>query len=412
MTSALASRRLIESLRTLRLLRELRAPRSAAALAELQDELLRRAVSHVASMPFYRELWAERGFDPTSFRGLADLARLPVLSADDARAALRQVESRDSYATSGSSGSPLSVPRSAAEQRVWRAGGLRIWLEHGYRWSDLTLRFDSQAAPRHPLQRLGLSRTLWISNELPLEDRVDELLGARARVVVGTPTVLRQVCAALESRGVRPARLRVVFVQGEVCDLWTRALVARVFGVDPVDLYGLTEVGYVAWQCERRGPPHVNAEAYLVEVLRDDRAAVAGELGRVVITDLRGRTMPLLRYDTGDLALVAEGPCVCGRPSPLLGRMEGRADGALLRRDGGIVTTRAVLDSLGTDGFRVRQNSDGQIELQAAPTNAACLTAELEALLGEPVAHRTMIAADPETAEKTRWLGSELRPEL
>jgi phenylacetate-CoA ligase len=364
-------------------------------------------------MPFYRELWAEWGFDATTFRGLADLARLPVVSADDARMALRQVDSRDSYATSGSSGRPLSVPRSASEQRVWRAAGLRIWLEHGYRWSDVTLRFDSQAAPRHPLQRLGLSRTLWISNELPLERRVDELLGARARVVVGTPTVLRQVCGVLESRGVRPARPRVVFVQGEVCDLWTRALVARVFGVEPVDLYGLTEVGYVAWQCERRGALHVNAEAYLVEVLRDERPAVAGEFGRVVITDLRGRTMPLLRYDTGDLALVANARCACSRPSPVLGRMEGRADGTLLRRDGGIVTTRAVLDALGPDGFRVRQDLDGQVELQVTPeTNAARLSAELEALLGQPVARTTMIAAEPESAEKTRWVVSGLRPDL
>jgi len=81
------------------------------------------------------------------------------------------------------------------------------------------------------------------SNELPLERRVDAPLGACARVVVGTPTVLRQVCEGVESRGVRPARPRVVFVQGEVCDVSTRAVVARVFGVEPIDLYSLTEVG-------------------------------------------------------------------------------------------------------------------------------------------------------------------------
>jgi len=87
----------------------------------------------------------------------------------------------------------------------------------------------------------------------------------------------------------------------------------------------------------------VNAEAYLVEVLRDGRPAVAGELGRVVLTDLRGRAMPLLRYDT---CACRRRTCACGRPWPVLGRMEGRADEALLRRDGGIVTTRAVLDAL------------------------------------------------------------------
>ena len=393
----------------MRLLRELRAPRSLEELYELQDELVRAAVSRAASIPFYREAWAERGFDPAGFGGLDDLARLPVLSADDARAALQEVESRESYATSGSSGRPLSVPRGAAEQRAWRAAGLRIWLEHGYRWSDVTLRFDRQAGPRHPLQRLGLSRTLWISNELPLEERVDALVGAGAGVVVGTPTVLRQVCAALEARGVRPALPRGVFIQGEVCDAWTRALVARVFGVEPVDLYGLTEVGYVAWQCERRGPLHVNAEAYVVELLCDRRPATAGELGRVVVTDLRGRTMPLLRYDTGDLARAAADPCECGRPSPVLGRMEGRADGALVRSDGELVTTRAVLDALGPSGFRVRQDAGGRVELQVArEADVARLSGALEALLGGPVSHTAASVAEPEAAEKTRWVVSEL----
>ena len=105
---------MIESLRTLRLLRELRAPRSPEELADLQDVLLRSAVSRASSIPFYRELWGKRGFDPADFGGLNELARLPMLSADDARRALRQVDARDGYATSGSSGSPVSVPRSAA----------------------------------------------------------------------------------------------------------------------------------------------------------------------------------------------------------------------------------------------------------------------------------------------------------
>jgi phenylacetate-CoA ligase len=399
---------LIESLRTLRLLRELRALRSPEEIAKLQDGLLRDSVSRAASIPFYREVWAERGFDPADFGGLADLARLPLLSADDARAALQRVNSRERYATSGSSGRPMSVPRRAAEQRVWRAVGLRIWLEHGYRWSDVTLRFDSQAAPAHPLQRLGLSRTLWILNELPLQDRVDQLLRADARVVVGTPTVLRQVCAALESRGTRPARPRVVFVQGEVCDAWTRALIARVFGVEPVELYGLTEVGYVAWQCERRAGLHVNTEAYVVEVLDDGVPVAPGQVGRVVVTDLRGRTMPLLRYDTGDLARAAEGPCGCGRPQPLLGRMEGRANSSIIRRDGTLVSTRAIVDGLAEilppDRFRLRQDADRRIWLDVAADadDETLVVAALESVIGEPLAGVTRTLPAPRSnAEKT-----------
>jgi len=399
---------LIESLRTLRLLRELRAPRSPGELVHLQNELLRAAVSRAASIPFYAELWAERGFDPASFGGLADLARLPVVGAEEARAAFQLVNSRDRYATSGSSGTPLSVPRRAAEQRVWRAVGLRIWLEHGYRWSDVTLRFDSQAGPPHPLQRLGISRTRWISNELPLQERVDALLTAGARVVVGTPTVLRQVCATLESRGIRPPRPRVVFVQGEVCDARTRALIARSLGVEPVELYGLTEVGYVAWQCERREGLHVNADAYVVEVLDDGVPVAPGQVGRVVVTDLRGRTMPLLRYDTGDLARTADGPCRCGRPLPLLDSVEGRANESIVRRDGNLVPTRAIVDGLAKiispDRFRVRQDADRRIWLDvAADADHETVAAAWEPVIGEPLADITKTLPAPlSNAEKTR----------
>jgi phenylacetate-CoA ligase len=399
---------LIESLRTWLLLRELRATRSPEELARLQDDLLRSAVARAASIPFYGELWAQQKFDPASFGGLVDLARLPVVGAEAARAALERLSSRVSYATSGTSGRPVSVPRGAADQRVWRAVGLRIWLEHGFRWSDVTLRFDSQAAPSHPLQRFGLSRTLWISNELPLEERLDRLLSAGARIVVGTPTVLRQVCSVLESRGIRPARPRVVFVQGEVCDARTRASIARTFGVEPVELYGLTEVGYVAWQCERREALHVNADAYVVEVLEGGVPVAPGHVGRVVVTDLRGRTMPLLRYDTGDLALAADGPCPCGRPLPLLGRMEGRASASIMRRDGTLVPTRAIVDGVGEilspERFRLRQDADRRIwlDLAADAGDEIPAAALVESVIREPLAGITRTLPEPSSnAEKT-----------
>ena len=156
----------------------------------------------------------------------------------------------------------------------------------------MTLRFDSQAAPSHPLQRVGISRTVWVPVELSPDEHVRRLQEVRPDVVVGTPTILRGVCKAWNDS---PPRPRIVFSQGEVLDAGTRATIERVFEASPVDLYGLTELGYVAWQCELRDALHVNTAAFLVEVLRDERPAAPGELGRVLVTDLRGRLMPLLR---------------------------------------------------------------------------------------------------------------------
>ena len=52
----------------------------------------------------------------------------------------------------------------------------------------------------------------------------------------------------------------------------------------------------------------------------------AGETGELVITTLQRRAMPLLRYRTGDMASLLDGPCACGSPLPRLGPVLGRIE--------------------------------------------------------------------------------------
>jgi phenylacetate-coenzyme A ligase PaaK-like adenylate-forming protein len=283
------------------------------------------------------------------------------------------------FPTSGFSRDPLEVPRGAAEARRWRAVALRTWFEHGYRWRDSTVHFDTHPGPPHPLQRLGIGRTTWIPPDLDSARLVARFAAARADFVTGTPTALRRLCRALPAPATQP---RVVFAQGEVLDAATSAMVERTLGVAPIELYGLTETGYVGWQCELREHLHVNADSCLVEVLVEGRHAEPGEVGSVVVTDLLGRTAPMIRYDTGDLAAAAEGPCPCGRSLPLLGRVAGRASAAL-----GGVNTRELVDHLAPlaapDRYQVHRRPEG-LELRPAPgvEDAGALAARLADLLG------------------------------
>lgn len=103
-----------------------------------------------------------------------------------------------------------------------------------------------------------------------------------------------------------------------------RTLIERQFGAALHQNYGLNEIGIVAVRCEG-GRYHVHSEHCFVEILDDNgRACSAGQSGRIVVTTLTNLAMPLIRYDTGDLAEAVEGPCPCGRTLPAFGEIVGR----------------------------------------------------------------------------------------
>ncbi len=347
-------------------------------LRVLQDNLFRAAVTHAYdNVPFYRRVWDEMGVEVSAIRGVQDLDRIPVINGHMVREAASRGEllargvdpSSCTYLdTSGSSGRSLRIWKQSHEERVRRAVGLRIWFEHGFRWHWMTAQFQIKPGPSHVLQRFGVSRKTWISTERSIDEQLARFLDAKADVVVGTATALRRIARAIEAHGAMPKQPRIVFCAGELLDWETSGLVKRVLGVDPIGLYGQTEVGYVAWQCEQRAGFHVNADTHFVEVLSGGKPVSEGDLGTIVVTDLRTRTMPLLRYDTGDLALAARGPCACGREFPTLGSIEGRARGSVLLEDGRILTTRAIIDHLARrlplGGYRLYQENTKGFRLE------------------------------------------------
>lgn len=374
---------MLETLRTWSFLQRLlsNVRRDCESLKLLQDKLLRDAVHHAYSdVPFYRRVWDDAGLDVRSIRGIQDLDRIPIVTNPMVREAAKRGEllargvdtSSCTYLdTSGSSGAALRIWKRPIEERVRRAVGLRIWFEHGFHWHHSTAQFQIKPGPSHPLQRFGISKKTWISTAQPSDLQLAQFLEANADVVVGTATALRRIARAIESAGATPKRPRIVFCAGELLDPETRRLVQKVFGVDPVGLYGQTEVGYIAWQCERREGFHVNADTHLVEILRGGKSVGPGELGTVVVTDLQTRTMPLLRYDTADLAMAKADSCPCGRPLPVLGSIEGRARSSILLEDGRVLTTRMIIGHLAgwlsPGEYRLYQENTKQFRLELTP---------------------------------------------
>ena len=110
---------------------------------------------------------------------------------------------------------------------------------------------------------------------------------------------------------------------------------------------------------------HLFEDQFLVEVLRDGRPVAPGEVGALAITDLVNTTMPLVRYEVGDVGRFLPGPCPCGRRTARL-QVLGRTQ-EMLATQAGPLPASDVADAVFLDpaiaNFRLEETNPGCFEL-------------------------------------------------
>jgi len=228
--------------------------------------------------------------------------------------------------TSGSTGMPVPFLFDAPHQRGRFAARARYLRENG--WNPLPRgAWIIHVRPDSPDDELVRPRRLlgsrFFSHVSDLDEQAEWLERLNPVHLYTYPVNLAGLLPIFESGARRLPALQRVFTGSEVLEDSLRARVRALFGIDVADNYGSTEA-FLAWQCPA-GSYHVNAEHVLVEIVDAGGTPTApGVLGRVLVTTLENRLMPLVRYEIGDYAYAAGEPCTCGRRLPTMGRIIGR----------------------------------------------------------------------------------------
>ena len=101
------------------------------------------------------------------------------------------------------------------------------------------------------------------------------------------------------------------------------------------DVLGLIEMGDIAWECPAHEGFHLNSDVVMTEFLDEQNNPVSpGQPGRLVCTSLYGYTMPLIRYEVGDICVPSDKLCPCGRTLPLMKSVQGRINDFIILSDG------------------------------------------------------------------------------
>ncbi len=156
-----------------------------------------------------------------------------------------------------------------------------------------------------------------------LDDRLAEAAQQRPTHFSALPQYLLWLADRKRSRGIAWHSLQAVSPYGGLASPRMIERIEAGFNVPFRNLYGTNELGVMAASCGQS--LHLLDTLFVVEILRDGRPVPDGDLGEIVVTDLKNFAMPLIRYRVGDVGRIVTGRCSCGRSTPrleVLGRVQ------------------------------------------------------------------------------------------
>ena len=329
-------------------------------------------------VPFYRSLF---GGIPNP----ADLGSLPIVTKAALRAGYPHLTTRNTgqryheNRTSGSTGANFCV-REDAETAGWHRASLLLAFE----WSGWQLgepHLQTGVSPQRGFVKTVKDRLLrcaYISafdlSDAAL-DRALQLLDCRGIAHVhGYPASLFYLARrALQTGWNRPLRSMVSW--GDTLYAHYRQTIERVFGTRVLDTYGISEGMQVCAQCEERDLYHIHALDVIVECVDNEgRPAPAGQAGHVLLTRLHPGPMPLIRYRVGDLAVMSDHFCACGRGFPTMESIQGRDTDVIITPSGNRLIVHFFTGILNhfteVESFQVVQESEDAILVRVVPSNS------------------------------------------
>jgi phenylacetate-CoA ligase len=370
---------------------------SAERLEQLRMERLRSLLVHARNhVPYFRDMFRRIGFDPADMRGPADLTRLPLLGKADIRAhteAFKSERARDlvRFNTGGSSGEPLLfyIGREcvshdiAAKWRATRWWNVDIGDPEVVVWGS-PIELNAQDRLRGIRDRLMRTRLLsaFEMSETRLAEFLDAIRQRRPRMLFGYPSAIARIAEFARGHDVRMDDLgiRVAFVTAERLYDDQREIISSVFGCRVANGYGARDAGFIAHECPEGGM-HITAENIIVETVDSDgQPARTGEPGEIVVTQLATKDFPFIRYRTGDIGVLHDGACPCGRGLPLLKEIQGRSTDFVVAADGtamhGLALIYVLRELSGIKQFKIVQESLDLTRVLLVPGEAMSTQAE------------------------------------
>ena len=297
------------------------------------------------TVPYYRDAWQLAGAHPQEVKTLADLEAFPILTKAHIRAHERDLLST-AYdpaklrlkRTSGSTGVPLNIRMDEPAMQWKTACTIRSDQWSGYRLGQRVAKVWGNPEYRHEglkgrLRNFFYDRAVYLDTLNLTDERIATFVASLRRhrpgLIFGHAHSVYLLACAMKKAGVADVRPNGIISTAMLLHDWQRTTIEQVFGCPVTNRYGCEEVSLIASECELHQGLHVNADSVYTEI---------GPGGKLLVTDLTNRAMPLIRYQIGDVVVGSGRSCQCGRGMPMLERIEGREADYVVTPSGGLIS--------------------------------------------------------------------------
>jgi phenylacetate-CoA ligase len=324
---------------------------SRKQILDLQFHKLQALLEHsYYHVPFYRKIFDNLSIKPSDIKSLDDLAKLPFLTKEIINDNLYSGILSDNHdkkkmlkiVTSGSTGSPFTCYADKFQLEMRWAATLRSMEWTDYTFGDKCARLWHQTIGMSLSQRVRekidaiLSRRIFIPafsiDSGAIKKYMLKLKKFNPVLIDGYAESFNFLASYISSNPNFKIKPKALISSAQILPEQSRSIIESNFKTKVYDKYGSREFSGIAYQSINNEEHLVVAENYIVEIIKNNKKAKAGEIGEVVITDLNNYCMPFIRYKIGDLAKAVDPKKIsaCGRELPLIGSIQGRVQAIII----------------------------------------------------------------------------------
>lgn len=298
--------------------------------------VLRFAVNQVPAYEAFRSI-VER-LRPFEALKAFPLTEKDAVQADSLRYLPRDFNKIPHYETTtgGTSGKQLKIFVDDCSQSVELGFMHRQWLRVGYTPRERKATFRGVAFPNlkqgvfwqhNPIYH-EMQFSPFHMNETNLGAYVDQIIRFNPAYFHGYPSAVNALADYVLRHGLtgKMPRIKAALLASEGLIPSQRERIEKAFQTRVFSWYGHSERVVLAGECEKSSAYHHFPDYGILEMIDEKGCACEheGERGEIIGTGLYNRSMPLIRYRTGDYATRLEAPCECGRCWDRFTEVEGR----------------------------------------------------------------------------------------